>query len=81
MNTIKEKYETWWDHVRPAGASEVQFCEMRRAFYSGAAAMLGIMDSISTDDVSEAAGIEILEGLHEETRDFFKRVGTDEEGA
>jgi hypothetical protein len=46
---------------------------VEHAFYAGCAAMLGLMDRVSPDDVSEDVGVEMLTRLHEELESYTKR--------
>jgi hypothetical protein len=77
MNTIRNPARTianGWQRFEAVcvkrGASPGQMQELRQAFYGGAATVLGVMTEISANDVSDMAGIHILEGLHQELRAF-----------
>jgi len=74
MNTIQSQWEKFASMTLPKEASETQRTEMRRAFYAGAYAMLAMM-SFEVTEVSDDAGVEIIEGLHQEARLFFEQVG------
>lgn len=74
MNTIGEQWDSYRDTVIPKSAGAVQIEEARRAFYAGANATLGVMSRVSEADVSEMAGVHILEGLHDEMRRFIRTV-------
>lgn len=71
MNTISEQWQSF-SSVLPAGAGKIQRQEVRRAFYAGAKAVLNLSAVIA--DQSEDAGVQMLEGLHEECRRFFQHV-------
>jgi hypothetical protein len=75
MNTIDEKWRSFEAEVVPKNAPPVQRIEMRRAFYAGASGALRLMTDLS--DLSEDAAVLALEGLHEEARQFTRRVGVD----
>lgn len=74
MNTIQEKWELFHSRVIPITAPDVQVREMRRAFYSGVEAMLQIQWEIGGPDISESAGIAMIEGIHDECRRFADEV-------
>lgn len=74
MNTVASEWEGYVEAVMPKDAPPIQRKEMRRSFYAGAAAILAIQSDISSDQVSEAAGVAILQGLHEEMRDFLVQM-------
>lgn len=52
----------------PNDAPEIQVNEMKLAFLGGASALLALTTEISCH--SEDAGVEMLEGLHDECRRF-----------
>lgn len=76
MNTITEQWALFESSVMPKDAPPIQRQEMRRAFYSGAEAMLRIQHAIASGTVSEDAGVAILQGLHEELHGFAWMVAT-----
>lgn len=47
------------------------------AFYAGVAAMLELSMRVSTDDISEDVGVEMLNRLHEELDAYSKRGRSD----
>lgn len=53
--------------------SGTSFTETQRAFYAGAAAMLGLFSSVD-DSVDVDAGVEYLNQLTAEVRDFAARL-------
>lgn len=52
------------------GVKPGELQELRMAFFAGAATVLGVMTEISKSEVSDAAGVHILEGMHQEVRAF-----------
>jgi len=64
MSTIREAWESYRHDVMPEHVSPVQELETCRAFYAGAAALLGTMMSIGdAESMSLDAGSSILEDL------------------
>ena len=51
-------------------AGAVQRQETKRAFYAGAISLLGLLDELSTPEVSEDAGMAVLASLHQEARSY-----------
>jgi len=74
MNTIQAQWSTFEAMVVPKKASPVQRQEMRRAFYAGAEAMMRIQWAIGDENISEDAGVQILEGCYDEVRRFALQV-------
>lgn len=74
MNTIQDQWNLFEATVLPKDAPDIQKQEMRRAFYAGAEAMARIQFAIGDKAVSEDAGVQILEGCHEELRSFASEV-------
>jgi hypothetical protein len=70
MRTIASGWRRFDAQITPQGASDEQRFDLRNAFYAGATTVLGIMRQISAQEVSDDAGIAILEGLHQEVRAF-----------
>jgi len=79
MNTIQEQWNSFASLVVPKNAPPVQRQEMKRAFYAGAEALARIQFVISGPDMSEDAGVQILEGCHEELRLFAHQVSQGQE--
>lgn len=76
MNSIQEQWALFERTVVPGNAPPIQRSEMAIAFYGGAEAVLRIMWNVSGNkDLSEDAGIAVLEGLHEECRRFARDYG------
>jgi len=72
MNTIQQQWETFSDLCMPKDAPEIQTQEMRRSFYAGAEGMIQLL--YTTFEVSEDAGVAMIEGWHEECRQFSQQV-------
>lgn len=70
MRTIQKHWEGYKNLVLPPHASDIQIEECRRAFYAGAISCLNVMDSVGDESISENAGVEIIEGLHQELESF-----------
>lgn len=79
LNTIQGQWEKFSIMVLPPGVSDLQVQEMRNCFYAGAEAMRRIEFYIGGQNVSEAAGIAILQGIQEELQtyaaDLLKKHG------
>ena len=75
MNTIQSFWESFSKDVIPEDAPEVQRKEMKRSFYAGCYTVLQITYGIGDEAVSEEAGIQMLETLHQESRIFLDRIG------
>jgi len=74
MNTIQEQWDVFSLMVVPKGASTVQKQEMRRAFYAGAEAMMRIQFTVGDNNMSETAGVQVLEGCRDELNRFAQQV-------
>lgn len=74
MNTIDEQWALFAKMVLPKDAPPVQQQEMRRAFYAGAGSILRMQWEIGDAAVSEDAGVQIMEGWHDECRRFAQQV-------
>lgn len=70
MNTIQERWESFKKDVIPEDAPEFQVQDMKRAFYSGVIAMMNIDLVVSEDGVSDEAAVAMLEGCHQEARQY-----------
>lgn len=68
MNTIQAQWEFFSRHSIPKNAPPMQIQEMRRAFFAGAAGMLGINYLVA--EMSEDAGVQVLEGVRLELDAF-----------
>jgi len=74
MRSIANGWKRFDERITPHGASEAQRFDLRVAFYAGATTVLGITREISASEVSDDAGVAILEGLHQEARAFALEV-------
>lgn len=74
MNTIAGRWAIFEKLVMPQDAPPVQRQEMRRAFYSGAQAMLHLQLLAIEPGLSEHASVAMLEGWHDECRRFAQQV-------
>lgn len=74
MNTVQEQWQTFEALVMPANAPPIQRQEMRRAFYAGAEAMMRVQWNIGGEEISEDAGVQILEGCRDELQRFAQQV-------
>lgn len=72
--TVRQAWESYRDAVIPKDAPEVQLIETRRAFYAGCWSMMTSFREIGTDAVTEAAGVEYMESLYHEFREFNSLV-------
>lgn len=75
LRTIAAGWESLATQVLPKDAPPIQTTESRRAFYAGATVVLAILNDISGDDISEDAGVAMLETLQAETLAFGRAVG------
>ena len=74
---IDAGWRSYAEHVLPAGAGEAQKRETRRAFYAGAGLLFeALTNAVGPDDVSEDAGLEIMESVDAEIRAFLRDVKT-----
>ncbi len=71
LNTLQEQW-TRLEAEALQGVSDVQKSEMKKAFYTGAAAVLNMQWDMAGRDQSEAGAIQMLEGWHQECRQFFR---------
>ena len=69
MNTIQSEWEEFRDKVVPEDAPNEQIRDMEIAFYSGAHSLLNLTMVVSQH--KEDAAVEMLEGLHVESNQFF----------
>lgn len=74
MNTIQSSWESYQSQVIPKDAPTVQITETRRAFYAGCQTILGIMYGIGDASISEDAGVEMIETLHQECQLFLSGI-------
>jgi hypothetical protein len=69
--TVAEAYAEWWRHVGNPVLPRVQVNEMRKAFYSGCAAMLELTLVASAEDRSVEEGAAMMSRLKGELDAFF----------
>lgn len=73
---IERGWNSYAEHVLPSGASAVQKQETRRAFYAGAGLLFeALSNAVGPDDVSEDAGMDIMQSVDDEIRAFIRDVG------
>lgn len=68
---LKKMWEVIARMLFPKGASEIQYLEMRRAFYIGFTECFKIMSDVS-DRMSEEEASKVLARLHNEVNSFFE---------
>jgi hypothetical protein len=71
---IMQEWESFAAIAVPANAATNQAQEMRRAFFAGAYSMWSMVRDIGGDDVTELAGVELLESVNSEVMDFVRRM-------
>jgi hypothetical protein len=69
---IMRQWESFAAAVMPPDPAVDQVRTMRWAFFAGAMAALSLMQEIGGDDITEMAGVEMLEGAHEECKEFAR---------
>ena len=74
-STIEEVWKLFAGLVLPPNVPPIQFIEMRKAFYAGAAAMLELVMMVGDDSFEEDAGVQRLESLSQELTEFAKSEG------
>ncbi len=72
--TVAEAWVSYERDVIPAAAGPKQRKETRLAFYAGAQALLGLVDGVAIDDISEDQGAAMIECLHLELQAFGLHV-------
>lgn len=70
LKTLAKAWDTFCEEIMPSDAPTIQYVEMRRAFYAGAAALAKITNRIGGPDVSEEEAMSILNGVHRELGQF-----------
>lgn len=68
--TIAGNWATFSQAALPPNACAQQRRQVKRAFYAGAIGLLGVLDELSEPQVSENAGVAVLESLHQEARAY-----------
>lgn len=72
---IEREWLSFAERVLPANAPAIQRQEMRRAFFAGAGRLFeSLTNAVGTDDVSEDAGMDIMQGVEDEIRAFLRDV-------
>ncbi len=71
MNTIQSKWESFRKDVIPEDASVIQVEEMKKAFYAGAASILGLQLYDMDETISEEAGAAMMNGWFEECKSYM----------
>lgn len=70
--------ETLWREFEqlciPQTAPMIQRQEMRRSFYAGVEGAMKVLREIGEDDVSDDAGVRVLESMNGELREFKKSM-------
>ncbi|WP_048811780.1 hypothetical protein [Methylobacillus flagellatus] len=74
MNTIQAAFEDLTSKAIPPDATETEMKLFSLLFYSGAIAVLAILEEIGNDDISEDAGVAMLENLKQEGLTFMQGV-------
>lgn len=64
------------EQVVPTSASAVQVQESRRAFYAGAAHIFSVLGALGGDEFSEYQGVQTMERVSAELRQYARDVGT-----
>lgn len=54
--------------------AQVQYDEMRKAFFAGATAMLRMMQAVGDDSVTEEQGVMVLDAVEQECVEFSKNL-------
>ena len=75
LKSLKEYWANYLETVVPKDASTVQVQETKRAFYSGAAALMNtVMEIGDNDAIDEMAGADIMEDRLQELHEFHEDV-------
>lgn len=72
--TIEQEWQTLCSGIFNGDEPEIQRSEMKRAFYSGAASVLGIYVRIGEADVSEDQAITVIEQIAAELGAFGEAI-------
>jgi hypothetical protein len=70
MRTIFDQWSEFERRILSESAGPVQRMEMRRSFYAGAQSMLNELKELGDADVSDDAGMGVLEGYQDELLAF-----------
>ena len=75
LKSLKEYWANYLETVVPKDASMIQVQETKRAFYSGAAALMNtVMEIGDNDAIDEMAGADIMEDRLQELHEFHEDV-------
>lgn len=77
MKSLPQEFDEYRLLVIPAGATQSQVRECRRAFYAGAGAVLTLLHALSGNDVSEDDGVAALGAMRRDLEAFCEAVRTD----
>ena len=77
--TIAGNWESFSKAALPPNACAQQRRQVKRAFYAGAIGLLGVLDELSEPEVSENAGVAVLESLHQEARAYGAAINAGRE--
>ncbi|MCB1865790.1 MAG: hypothetical protein KDG50_10190 [Chromatiales bacterium] len=75
MNTIQSKWDDFRIRAIHPKAGDNQLIEIRRAFFAGAAAIMGIHKDLAERNVSDQAACAVVAGLCDELNAFAAQVG------
>jgi hypothetical protein len=70
MNTLQSEWESYKKECLPKDLTESQITAQRSSFYCGAIGLFNCQRVIAA--ASDEAGMAMLQGLHDEVRDFMK---------
>jgi hypothetical protein len=76
MNTIKENWLSYAKQVMNPKAGLSQVKETQQAFYAGSVTVLKILTEIASGEYSDAAGVQIMDGLHQECLMYLSRFAS-----
>ncbi len=72
---MAEQWDEFARKILPPGCGAIQKQEMRRAFYSGAQAILfRVITAFAPDTEPTAEDLQVMEDLHQELEDFGKLI-------
>lgn len=73
MNTVQSAWEDY-EREAPAADSSLERQREKRAFYSGALAILDLLERLDRDGVSDAAAAHVLTNIDEECQEVANDV-------
>lgn len=74
MNSLEEHWHEWAEACLPECCSDIQRQETKRAFYSGAVAILQVVEQVGNDDIDEETGTKVVSKIYREIDEFRKQV-------